>query len=155
MVIPPEENGFIINFSVFKEIGEWFKVAWMSVGAWLIVYILEALLAIFACLLFSISLVHFCITVGAVLVKKAKLILSIGIYYAFSSSLTAIFQFGVLLFGDSISYGMEILMENATPNQVFATYALLVLGIFAMLTTIAVALYSATQYMLDRKLNLA
>ena len=156
LLLPPfEESGFWINFTVFQTIGEWLVSAWSSVGAWLIVYILEALLIAFAYLLFLISLVHFCITVGSVLVKKAKLILSIGIYYAFSWCLSAIAQFGILLFGALLSAGMSILMENATKNQSYAIYACLVLSIAAALAAIAAVLYSATQHMLDRKLNLA
>ena len=128
---------------------------WQNVGAWLIVYVLEAILAIFTYSIFSISLVHFCITIGSVLVKKAKLILSIGIYYAFSSSLAAICQFGIYLFGSLMSTGMLILMENATANQIHAAIVFLILAVIAIIATITAVLYSITQYMLDRKLNLA
>ena len=155
LVVPPEENGFLINPIFFKDLGEFFGELWQNVGAWLIVYVLEAILAIFTYSIFSISLVHFCITIGSVLVKKAKLILSIGIYYAFSSSLAAICQFGIYLFGSLMSTGMLILMENATANQIHTAIIFLILAVIAIIATITAVLYSITQYMLDRKLNLA
>ena len=155
LVVPPEENGFFINFAFFEELGKLFAQAWEAIGAWLLVYIIEALLFIFISLVFSITLIYFCITVGSVLVKKAKLILSIGIYYAIYSSLTAIWQFSYYIFGSLMTTGMGILMKEATKNQTAAVYALLVLVVLSIISAIATIFYSLTQYLLDRKLNLA
>ncbi|MBE6662793.1 MAG: hypothetical protein E7606_05920 [Ruminococcaceae bacterium] len=151
----PEASGGFFNVAVLKGIGAWLVETWAGVGAWLIVYLFEGLLAILAYLLFFVSLIHFCITFGAVLAKKARLILSIGLYYAFSSALGVLAQFAFLFFGSLASNGMMILMENASINRACAVYALLALAVIAALAAIAVTFYAITQHMLDRKLNLA
>ncbi len=156
LVFSPTESNSFINFMIFKEIGAFFAQTWASIGAWLIVYILEALLIVFVYLMFYVLLVYFCITFGSMLVKKAKLILSIVIYYAFSACLSAIGQLGVLLFGGLMSSdSMVTLMNTSSTNRICAIYTFLILAIAAALATITALLYSAIQYMLDRKLNLA
>lgn len=155
VLVIPAENGAFINLTIFEEIGKGFTMLWDQVGAWLIVYILEAVLIIFATLIFSITMFHFCITFGSVLVKKAKILVSIGIYYGFNAVFNGLTQFGIFLFGGFISEGIGILMINATKNQNCATAAFLILSVFSAIAAISAALYSITQYMLERKLNLA
>ena len=155
LVWPPEADGFFINFAVFKNIGEWFVREWDRLGAWMIVYDLVAFLLLFVFLQIYIVLFHFCITVGAMLAKKAKVILAIGIYYAFSWILATVGQFCVVIFAVFMADGMMTLMENATQNQTHAVYTLAALAFTAVLASVVAVLYSVTQYLLDRKLNLA
>ncbi len=152
--VPPEEGHFL-NLVVFEEIGKLFASAWSSVGAWLIVWILEALIIAFVGLMFSIFLIHFCITFGSVIVRKAKIIVSIAIYYAFTSALSMAVQIGAFLFNSFMLRGMSVLIAEATKNQACAIYSLLILTIIAAFAAVSTLLYSATQYLLDRKLNLA
>ncbi len=155
LFVYPPEHGELINFTPFEVVGKLISNLWSSIGAWLIVYAFEALLIAFVGLMFSIFLVHFCITVGSMLVKKAKLIVSIAIYYAFTSALTTATQIVAFLFANFMSDGLSILMENATEGQAYAVIALLVLVIISIFAVISTLVYSATQYLLDRKLNLA
>lgn len=155
LVCPTEDTGFFINLAVFEGIGEFFAEGWSAVGAWLIVYVIEAVLVILISLVYSITLVHFCITFGSVIAKKAKLIASIGLYYAISSTLAAIGQFGGAVIAMFMSGGMEIFMENATRAESCSAVALLILVALCVLASVAAVFYSLTQYMLDRKLNLA
>lgn len=155
LTVPSQQTGAFLNLEIIKVLGESITTLWSNIGAWLIVYVLEAILIAFVYLLFSILLVHFCITLGCTLIKKARLLVSIGIYYAISSVLSALWQFSSHFFVSLIFDGMPILMENATKNQTFAAYALLALLILSMLSAISAILYSITQYMLDRRLNLA
>ena len=155
LVSPPEEGGSFINPMIFEGLAGAFEGLWSTCGPWLIVYIAEALIIAFIYVLFSIILIHFCITFGSVIAKKAKVIVSIGIYYGISWVVGALWQFGAYFFAGFMSSGMSILMEDATKNQIFAIYALLIMVVAAILATICAALYSITQYMIDRKLNLA
>ncbi len=155
LVYPPEDGGFFINFELFAEIGRFFADAWYEVGLWLIVYITEVLLLAFVYLIFCIVQVQFCITFGSVIAKKAKLIVSIAIYYGFSTVLNIIWQFGTFFFRAFIYEGAITLMEDATVNESCTLYALIILTVTAIIAAVSAALYSATQYMIDRKLNLA
>ena len=155
LVVPPQEGNFFLNLVVFDAIGKLFSLLWELAGAWVIVYTLEALLILFVYAFFMISLVHFCITFGAVIAKKAKVILAIAIYYLFNSVLTTVAQFAIMIFGTLMLSGMTILTQNASPDQMFGIYALLVVVLIGILSVLGTALYAVTQFMLDRKLNLA
>lgn len=141
--------------SVMQDFWGFIPAAWKELGAWTIVYLIE-LLALFAVNLFLlVSQIHFCITFGSVIAKKAKLIASIGLYYAFSSVLSLLLELGIYIVTLFIVPGALALMENATKTQVGAAWALMLLLITGVIGAIAFALYSITQHMLDRKLNLA
>ncbi len=155
LAIPPEEGGFFLNFILFQELGQLFSLLWEGMGPWLIVYLLEALLLILASLVFSILLIYFCITFGSMVVKRAKLILALGIYYTVNSVLVVICQFGILIFGSAMGWSMDVLMDGATHHQICAACAFLFLGALAAMATISAILYSVTQRMIDRRLNLS
>ena len=155
LVTPSKPDGFIINFSILTGLGHFFALSWDAVGAWLLVYLLEAVLLFVVYLLFSVLLVYFCITVGAVLAKRAKVLVAIGIYYAITSTLSVVTQFGVLLVGVTLTEGIAVLSEDGGVGQAAAAYAFLVLAVFAAISAVAFLLYALTQRMLDRKLNLA
>ena len=155
VVTPAERGAFPLNFDVLAGIGQLLSELWSLCGAWTLVYILEVLLIGLAVLVYSTMLVYFCITVGSILVKRAKLLLSIGIYYAFNSILSTLSQLAIFLFGVFTVEGVTILSEGMTKNQACATFALLFLLILAAVSAVAALLYSLTQTLLDRKLNLA
>lgn len=154
LVTPPRAGGFPINPAVLRGIGDFLASAWSAVGAWLIVYLLEAILIGIVYLVFSSLLIYFCITVGAMLVKRAKLLLSIGIYYAINSVLGTAFEL-LLLFGGSLVFnGLHVLTDGAPKHQLHAAYALLSLAVFAGFSALTAVLYSISQHLIDRKLNL-
>ena len=156
LVTPPKYGGFFINFALLDRLWEFISLLWQYIGAWLIVYILEGLLALLVSLMFSVFLIQFCITVGSVLVKKAKLIVSVAIYYAVTSALTTSVQIGAFVFTNFMARGFSILVSDITvDNQGYAMIALALLGLIAVFSAVSTAIYSVTQYMLDRKLNLA
>lgn len=155
LVTPPKAGGFPINFAVLSGIGDLLASAWSGIGAWFLVYLLEGILIGTVYLVFSTLLVYFCITVGAMLVKRAKLLLSIGIYYAITSVLGTVFELLLLFFSPFVFDGILILSENASRNQQQGILAILLLAIFAAFAAVTAVLYSITQHMIDRKLNLA
>ena len=154
-VTPAEPGGGPLNPMVLEGIAELLAIAWTEIGAWLLVYLLEALLIGLAYLVFSTLLVYFCITVGAVLVKRAKILLSIGIYYAVSSALSILRQLLLLVLGPFLLDGLSLLALHTTKNQFSAIFALLILLIPTVLAALGALLYLFTQRLLDRKLNLA
>lgn len=155
LVVSPSEGDLFLNFFVLKAIGKLLGSEWGVFGAWMIVYILEALALLLVYAFFTISLVHFCITFGAVVAKKAKVILAIVMYYLINSAITTVSQFVILIFGTMMWEGMTILTQNASMGRMCGIYALLIMVLIGMLSVLGTALYSATQFMIDRKLNLA
>ena len=152
---PPPTNGEWINPVVFREIGRLFCDFWSVAGAWTIVYLLEALLLGILGELFSISLIHLCITIGAIIAKKAKLLAAIGIYYAINMAFSFVTQIfgtvGLLIMVEGMIYRMAELPEGA----VLFAFFLMLLILCAMMGVLASLLYSLTNDRIERRLNLA
>lgn len=155
LAAPIATGGGLIDLSLFTALGELFSALWLQCGGWLPVFLLEALLAIFLLLCFSILLVQLCITFSTLIFKKAKLALSLLFYYGVSSVVSLVGQFGFALFGGILSESVSILLQEASGNRIFSAYALLALVMLAVLATVSLLVYSLTQYLIDRKLNLA
>ena len=144
----PKEDIFLDFFSLIDWIFEFF---WDELGAWLIVYTVEAILLPIVSLILSITLIHFCTTFASVLLKKARGIAGVGIFYALTSTFSLIGQLTLYIFGFAfISASPELLA-----GQESASVALLLLITIAVIAAISAILYSVTQLLLDRKLNLA
>ena len=122
-----------------------------SVGFYLIVYFIEAVLLILLCGLLATLFVFCCITVASIIAKKAKIITAIGIYYLassiFSSLLSIFWLFGI----NSISYWLD----SIPSNYVHPVLTLLLLLVIFFVGILCVAFYSLQYWMLDRKLNLS
>ena len=122
-----------------------------SVGFYLIVYFVEALLLILLCSLLATLFVFCCITVASIIAKKAKIITAIGIYYFASSIFSSLLSIFWLFSVGSIGYWLDAIPEN----YVYPVLALLLLlGIF-FVGILCSAFYSLQYWMLDRKLNLS
>ena len=154
---PPSLPGEpFINLFAFRSVGQAIVSLAKGIGVgWLILYVLAGLLILIAVLVFSTSLVHFCITVGSVIAKKAKLLAAIGVYYAVNMILSFVLQFFGTLFLTMMTGRFFALLETLPMGtQQFAI--LLVLLIFgAMAATLASIMYFLTLGNLERRLNLA
>ena len=150
LVCAPVDGGSLIDFGILRIIADFLNLLWAELGVWMIVYLLLLLLIGIAYLVFSTLLVYFCITVGAMLVKRAKLLLSIGIYYALTSALGTLWQLIFSFCGPYISTGINVLISDSQSCAI-----LVMLVIFAALATVTSILYAITQYLLDRRLNLS
>ncbi len=154
ILIAPPEN---IAADIFGQLGELLSLAWNEIGGWTILFGIEMLLFLAITTLFGICAFQFCITFGSVIAKKAKVIASIGIYYAFNSILSFIGQIGAYLFAGALLPGMMALLENANAsvNREMSVYFLGFMIVIALISAVTAVLYCTTQHMIDRKLNLA
>ena len=156
LIAPPAEvGGGIINTVVFETIGFVLSGLWEIVGGWLIAYVILGILVLCASTLFSINLIHFCITVASVTAKKLKLLLAIGIYYAANTIISIVSQFfgtfGLIIMGE----GFGLLLSTATAGEICAVIMLVLMIVLAFLSAFAAAMYFITRGSLERKLNLA
>lgn len=152
---PPPEKGHFFNFIVWEGLLELLSGAWEELGVWLIVYLLEVLLMVACSLVYSFSLVHYCITVGAVLAKKHKLLAAIGIYYIANMISQFLIQFAIVLGSMYVLDGLVSYFETASPFEVKAAAALILLIVCTMAAAPACTVYCMTLGNLERKLNLA
>lgn len=139
----------------YREIHWLLSMLWSEIGGWIFVYALELLVLLIFSMVFSVSLIHFCITLGCTLVKKAKVITSIGIYYLVNMVLSFSYQIFVFIFTLVLSRGLEIIVDSATPIVQNSIFAVLLLLICAMMAMLAGVMYFITLNCMERKLNLA
>lgn len=168
-VVASSLTGFVILFDIFIALAvgipdvifdEWMWYEFWNefvleiidvAGFYLVIYIIEILLGLLLLSIFTTLFVFSCITVGSIITKKAKIITSIGIYYAANS----VFTFIVQMFG---IFGFESILEwigRLEESQFAPVIALLLLGVVLFIGAFCGVLYSLQYWMLDRKLNLS
>ena len=139
----------------FWELIYTFSVVFAEAGLWSVVYVLEILVLILLSILFSISLIHFCITMGAMLAKKAKILAAIGIYYAVNMIISFGIQIMTLIFTLMMGAGLSELLDRAAPMMRGGIVAVMLLIACCMMATVSGVMYFLTLGRLERNLNLA
>ncbi len=126
----------------------------ITLDGWGIGYIIIVALLVLACLYYYTVMIQFCITLGSVLAKRARLIAIIGIYYLVNMVLSLIGQtiMGaiVILSGDGI---FEIISSLSFEGMHFASYGILIVGIL-IASSLGIFFHSLTVKTLNDKLNL-
>ena len=154
LVAPPAEDGSLINPIVYTGLWELLTEAWKLVGGWLLLWVAVILPLPILLTLFTSGMTMLCITVGAVVAKKHKLLAAIGIYYGVTTVLSFVGQLimtflssGVVgIFGLAFTAGM-------TPAGLTVTAVILIGG--AVTACLAATLHFITVHMVEHKLNLA
>ena len=141
---------------VFEEIAPFFLDYWEVFGVWGIVYLMEFIVGLFLSVVFFISLIHFCIAFGAIFGKRTRLLLSLGLFFLISATLFLATQIALYASLILMAFGAwDFLFLHQTATLLYFSAALLFLAFVAIRGTLAATFYSATQHLLDRKLNLA
>ena len=154
LIVPEGKDGHFFSPFLFDLIGETFVSLWKNVGAWLFAYIPQIFAILFVATLFQIGMIQFSITVGAIIAKRVRLLVAVGVYYALSGALSTCLTILIRFAIPTIGEGIKELMLYASPNSEH-----LVVLLFLTLFTVVVAALSAilhfsTLDVLERKLNL-
>jgi hypothetical protein len=155
IISPPTFDGSLLNLDVWRDMGQMFALIWQTIGAWIFIYAILWILLCVVLELLGIFLVHFCITVGAVIAKKAKLLAAIGIYYGVTMILSFVGQIAVWFLTLILGGGLLNLMTTSSEFLIHSGIILFILLAICVMTTVATVLYCATLNLLERKLNLA
>lgn len=148
---------FISDFELFRsgeffrEFANFFREIPVDSRGYLVAYLLEALIILGLLLFLSVLFLYGCITFGSMIVKKGKLLASIGIYMGANS----IFSFNsqlLMIFGTaSIGVWIEDLSVDSVPGLIVLILLILIL----FLAVICALIYAFIYWMLGRKLNLS
>lgn len=155
LIAPPSEYAsqfYRMFFSGF--LADAFSFILDGVGAWIIIYAIEAILIFCAYSVFTISLIHLCITIGAIVAKKYKLLAGVGIYYVANMVISTVSQI-VMIFGSSIFGAIydEFIAEASTAaKHGFTTFTMLL--VLIAISALAFVTYTVTRKKLECKLNL-
>ncbi len=157
LVIPATDNGAIINFAAYEAVGELLALIWEGIGAWMLAYLLFFVVLMAVVSLFEIGMIHLCVTIGATVAKKHKVLAGVGIYFGSNFILSSAGQlFG--MFGlESLMGFIAYLVDTDIQNMIMIHLPILVLLllVIVMVATVAVILHLITLNTIERKLNLA
>lgn len=155
LVVPPAENGEILNTVVFKSLFEGLQyLADMKGSGWFLAWGIALLPLPFIVQFFSSGMTFLCLTVGSIIAKKHKLLAAIGIYYGVSVVLSTIWQFAVYFLSTGFAGFFEICSNAGTLTTGISGTAVILIVDLAFACMAAVA-HFITVNLIERKLNLA
>lgn len=146
ILIGLKQNIFSPEF--WKDFLDLLKDIFKGYGA---IYVILSLTLSLVYSLLSVLFLSSCITLASTIVKKAKVITAIGIYYGVNSTVGFVVQllmiFGITEIGEWIS----VLPDSLTDPVVI----LVMLGIILLMVSVCSVLYNFQLWMLEKKLNLS
>ena len=155
----PTDHGAIVNYNFFGELFELFRVIFdgapFEAYLWVALYVIEYIILIAVSAFLFVNLVHLCITIGAIVAKKGKVIVAIGIYYLVNVVFSTVVAIIGNLFIISLAGGFVQLLENASTYIILSIIAVIVFMIIVAVAGIGMMLYLVTLDKLERRLNLA
>ncbi len=131
---------------LFEEIGDFFNV----LGGYSVAYILLGVLIIIALLLLQSLFVFACITLASSIVKKHKILATIGIYYGASIAFAILLN--ILTIGGFPT--VLTLISQLGENSYIVAEMFMLVGVLGILTLALGGIYLFVLYLLDRRLNL-
>ena len=143
--------GFGVNPAFWKELLFILSELWSHLGAYLILYVFLGILLSLAFFILSNLLIFCCITIAALLAKKAKVFCAIALIYASSGVISAVIQ----LFGTLALYGAYRWVEDIPEYAINPLVSVGLLGLIAFVAALATLCYLGHYRMIDRKLNLS
>ena len=117
-----------------------------------VILVLLGVLIAIGTLVYEILVMFLCITVGSVIAKKHKLLLSIVCYYAFNAILGTVSSFGQLILTVFSPYLMMSLAYHAVAPVVWVN--LILLACLGFMIVALSVIYYETRRMIENKLNL-
>ena len=155
VVVPPTEGGeFFISMDWLSGIGDFLRMLVDLAGWWLLLWVPVTFAIVILLALFQTGLIYLCITIGAVVAKRHKLIAAIGIYYGVNMAVGIVGEILLLLLASGIA--AIIYAAAAAGGAVLGLTVTAILVIFALaLAVLSAILHFMTVNKLERKLNLA
>ena len=123
--------------------------AFSSQDIHILLFVLEVLYLAAAWLVSNLLLLLLCITVGAVIVKRAKLVLGLGIYYGANAVIVGIFYTGIIVGIILISSASEV-SEDAV---MYMLHAVFLMG-GTLFSALGVGAYLLNKKLINKHLNL-
>lgn len=139
---------------VFGAIGGWFERLSAQFGGFVPLYVAEAVLLILLFVVYLQLLIQFAITTGAMLAKKHKILVAIGIYYVASNVLELLLTLGAQFVVSFVAVA-AVRFTALSAARIGGITALLLLMGALFVALLDVILYLVTLSAVERRLNLA
>ena len=154
VIMIPTYGERIIAFDTIKGLIESVIEEFRSRGFWMMVQGLLGILTVVASTMLSVGSIYFCITLGATVARRAKIVVGVGAYYVINMiSRILATVFGILpVFWVIIAL---LLFSETTSFMFNSAVSLMMVILLAILSLLAAFFHCLTLNILERKLNLA
>jgi hypothetical protein len=152
---PPKADDILINPQFYVNLADAFEFYFSNTGGWIIAIVAEIFFLILFILFMSVTLIQLSITIGSLIAKKAKIIVSIGIYYLLNTGMTIFWQAIYMLFALCTASSSFDNVMIGTANELGAVVTIVLLIVLAICAAFTSLFYCCTQNLLERRLNLA
>ena len=139
---------------IFGAIGNWFGKLFDQFGGIAALYIVEAVVLILLFVAYLQVLIQFAITVGAVLAKKHKILVAIGIYYVASNVLELLLTLGAQFIASFMGVAV-VRFTDLSLSRIYGITGLLLFMGALFVALVDAMLYVWTLSLVERRLNLA
>ena len=154
VIAMPSYGKGILAIDTFKTILTGIFDDFCDRGVWIIVQGILSVLSVIASTMLSVGVIYFCITIGATVAKRAKIIVGVGAFYLINT-ISRIFAtvFGAI---PIIWIVMALLLFSETNVHLFnGATSVMMLMFLAIQSLLAAFFHCLTLNILERKLNLA
>lgn len=152
---PPASDGAYFDPIVYNRLAALFDKMWSGIGAWTVVYAVELAALVLIGIWITVGFAHMCITVGATVFKKLRLVASVVIYTVASAFVILVVDMltslSVVLLADGF---IDVLSVSSGALQCVAL-AIILLIACVISASIAVFMHLVTLDRIERKLSLA
>ncbi len=140
----------VFNIKTWQEIFAVITDIFQTLGAYSAVYIILGLGILVMSTAAQMMFIFVCITVGACITQKHKVLCAIGIYYGAN----AVISFVMQLLSIGGVFTVAELIDALPEGQTFFCVAMVLFGILGITVAVAAGLYLLLTYLLDKRLNL-
>lgn len=140
----------IVDKELFKYVAELIDEVVAKFGAYLFIYILEAIVIFVLGVVFSLLLMFCCITLASIITKKGRVATAIAIYYGVNCVLSFVMEM-IMIFGVR---GIGVRMEALSDKMINSVMAVILLAVILLFGLASVMLYTLQYRMIDKRLNL-
>lgn len=154
LIAVPTSDGSLLNPIAYEYLGQGIAWLWNVVGPWLILWVV-LVIAFFVLLgLCASGLTYLCITIGAVVAKKHKLLAGIGIYYLVNSIVSLVGQILSMFLAAGVASAIVVGVSAGGATMVLTITITLLIAILVA-ACVAMLYHFMTMERLEKKLNLA
>ena len=155
--IVPAGDGVHLNAltEFIADVAEFVRTTPANELVWYIIYAAELLVIAFLLMLSGTLLLYMLITLGSAVVKKLKVVATIGFLGGANYVISAVLIPTVMAFDQWLRSGLYLIDTTLSQIAGFALGALLFLFVAVVLATVSILFNNVTQGCLERKLNLS
>ena len=125
-----------------------------ELGGWLIIYTVLGILIFALISVFSTLLIFGCVTLGATMVRKYKLLMAILVYYLVNMAISTLSYVASIILGLTTVSGISVLAEYSHA-QLTAIILFALIAVLSFFIVLSVLTYKFTLSRIENKLNLA